>query len=85
MSALILGDNVFYGSERLKLAFGEFKSGASVFGYHVNDPRRYGVVEFDAADKAISIQEKPEEPREQLRGSPACIYSITKWWTSPAS
>ena len=61
--ALILGDNVFYGSERLKLAFGEFKSGASVFGYHVNDPRRYGVVEFDAAGKAISIQEKPEEPR----------------------
>ena len=61
--ALILGDNVFYGSERLKLAFGEFKSGASIFGYHVNDPRRYGVVEFDAGGKAISIQEKPEEPR----------------------
>jgi len=61
--ALILGDNVFYGSEKLKLAFGEFTSGASIFGYHVNDPRRYGVVEFDAGGKAISIQEKPEEPR----------------------
>jgi glucose-1-phosphate thymidylyltransferase len=61
--ALILGDNVFYGSERLQLAFNEFESGASIFGYHVNDPRRYGVVEFDARGRAISIQEKPQEPR----------------------
>jgi glucose-1-phosphate thymidylyltransferase len=62
-AALILGDNVFYGSEKLKLTFDAFRSGASVFGYHVNDPRRYGVVEFDANGKAISIEEKPANPR----------------------
>lgn len=62
-AALILGDNVFYGSEKLKLTFDAFRTGASVFGYHVNDPRRYGVVEFDEHGKAISIEEKPAKPR----------------------
>ncbi|HEY2952531.1 MAG TPA: glucose-1-phosphate thymidylyltransferase RfbA [Verrucomicrobiae bacterium] len=60
---LILGDNIFYGGETFSRAFSEFKAGATVFGYHVNDPERYGVVEFDAKGRAISIQEKPKQPR----------------------
>ncbi len=60
---LILGDNVFYGSENFYKAFADFKGGATIFGYHVNDPQRYGVVEFDAKGQAISIEEKPKQPR----------------------
>jgi glucose-1-phosphate thymidylyltransferase len=60
---LILGDNVFYGSDNFYKAFGEFKSGATIFGYPVQDPERYGVVEFDAAGQAISIEEKPKQPK----------------------
>lgn len=60
---LILGDNVFYGSDSFYKAFGDFKSGATIFGYHVNDPRRYGVVEFDAGGQAVSIEEKPKQPK----------------------
>jgi len=60
---LILGDNVFYGGDIFSKTFGEFHGGAVIFGYHVNDPERYGVVEFDAAGKAISIEEKPKQPR----------------------
>jgi glucose-1-phosphate thymidylyltransferase len=48
-------------------AFSEFKSGETIFGYHVNDPERYGVVEFDSNGHAISIEEKPKKPKEQLR------------------
>lgn len=62
---LILGDNIFHGqhfSEQLKLAT-EKPSGATVFGYLVNDPERFGVVEFDDSGKAISIEEKPEQPK----------------------
>jgi glucose-1-phosphate thymidylyltransferase len=60
---LILGDNVFYGGEGFSRAFDEFKGGATIFGYHVNDPERYGVVEFDGEGRAISIEEKPKSPR----------------------
>ena len=60
---LILGDNVFYGGDSFHRAFAEFKSGATIFGYHVNDPERYGVVEFDAQGQAISIEEKPKQAR----------------------
>jgi glucose-1-phosphate thymidylyltransferase len=60
---LILGDNVFYGGDTLHKALAEFKDGATVFGYHVNDPERYGVIEFDATGRAISIEEKPKAPK----------------------
>ncbi len=62
---LILGDNIYYGeglSERL-LALSKQESGATVFGYYVRDPERYGVVEFDKDGVAISIEEKPEKPK----------------------
>lgn len=60
---LILGDNVFYGGESFQKAFSDFRSGAVIFGYHVLDPERYGVVEFDAHGQAISIEEKPARPK----------------------
>src|SRR6516162_3628839 len=60
---LILGDNVFYGGDSFQRAFAEFKTGATIFGYHVNDPERYGVVAFDSSGRAISIEEKPKEPK----------------------
>ena len=60
---LILGDNVFYGGDTFQKAFSEFKGGATIFGYHVNDPERYGVVDFDAQGRAISIEEKPQHPK----------------------
>jgi glucose-1-phosphate thymidylyltransferase len=60
---LILGDNVFYGGDSFYQAFVKFKGGATIFGYHVNDPERYGVVEFDSDGQAISIEEKPKQPK----------------------
>ena len=64
-SALVLGDNIFYGHDlSMLLQQADARTtGASVFAYHVQDPERYGVVEFDAAGKAISIKEKPATPR----------------------
>ena len=63
--ALVLGDNIFYGqsfSKVLREAASREK-GATIFGYYVRDPREYGVVEFDASGRALSIEEKPENPR----------------------
>ncbi len=60
---LILGDNVFYGGETLQQAFAQFRAGATIFGYHVNDPERYGVVEFGPDGLARSIEEKPTRPK----------------------
>lgn len=60
---LILGDNIFYGGDVFARAFAEFSDGATIFGYHVHDPERYGVVEFDAQGRAISIEEKPKHPK----------------------
>ena len=66
--ALVLGDNIFYGnglSKHLRRAVqrAESEGGATVFGYHVDDPERFGVVEFDADFNAVSIEEKPEHPK----------------------
>lgn len=60
--SLILGDNIFSGNEVFQRAFKEFKSGASIFGYEVKDPSRYGVITFDEDDNPTSIVEKPKEP-----------------------
>ncbi len=64
-SALVLGDNIFYGHDLVKqlLSANEGTDGATVFAYHVNDPERYGVVEFDANKRALSIEEKPKLPK----------------------
>jgi len=60
---LILGDNLFYGKMDLDKVVAEFDNGAVIFGYQVNDPERYGVVEFDGAGKVLSIEEKPADPK----------------------
>ncbi|MFT3778223.1 MAG: glucose-1-phosphate thymidylyltransferase RfbA [Ottowia sp.] len=64
-SALVLGDNIFYGHdfEPLLARADAQLQGATVFAYHVHDPERYGVVEFDAAGRAVSIEEKPARPK----------------------
>ena len=64
-SALVLGDNLFYGHDLAVLLQGahEREQGATVFAYHVNDPERYGVVAFDKTGKAVSIEEKPTQPK----------------------
>lgn len=78
--AMVLGDNVFYGSgfsETLKMAANNADDGrATVFGYHVNDPERFGVVEFDEDWHAISIEEKPKVPKSN--------YAVTGLYFYPA-
>ncbi|WP_160153839.1 glucose-1-phosphate thymidylyltransferase RfbA [Microbulbifer sp. ALW1] len=65
--ALVLGDNIFYSHDFMNLLSSATSkvSGATVFGYHVNDPRAYGVVEFDDDGRALSIEEKPEHPKSK--------------------
>lgn len=64
-SALILGDNIYYGHDFIQLLSSAMnrQHGASVFAYHVNDPERYGVVQFDQQGKAVSLEEKPTQPK----------------------
>ena len=71
---LILGDNIFYGGDTFQHAFDGFKGGATIFGYHVNDPERYGVVEFDAQGKAVSIEEKPKQPKSNYAVPGLYVY-----------
>jgi len=65
--ALVLGDNIFYGHELSQdlIAAGQRTRGATVFAYPVHDPERYGVVEFDAAGRAVSLEEKPAKPKSR--------------------
>jgi glucose-1-phosphate thymidylyltransferase len=63
---LMLGDNIFFGGDAFPRAVAEFQSGATIFAYHVKDPERYGVVEFDADNLALSIEEKPQTPRSSF-------------------
>jgi glucose-1-phosphate thymidylyltransferase len=75
--ALILGDNIFYGqgfSQKLKLA-ADRKVGATVFGYEVHDPQRFGVVEFDSCGRAISIEEKPHHPKSNFAVTGLYFYT----------
>ena len=65
-ASLILGDNIFYGKLDFYRQALELKRGACIFAYQVQDPQRYGVVEFDGAGKAISLEEKPKNPRSQF-------------------
>ena len=60
---LILGDNIFYGPDAFTEAFGVFAEGATIFAYRVHNPERYGVVEFDSEGRAISLEEKPTQPK----------------------
>ncbi|MEW6159729.1 MAG: glucose-1-phosphate thymidylyltransferase RfbA [Verrucomicrobiota bacterium] len=72
--ALILGDNIFWGGDTVQKSIAEFRSGALIFACLVNDPRRYGVVEFDAAGQAISICEKPKKPKSNYAVPGLYIY-----------
>ena len=71
---LILGDNIFFGGDAFPRAFAEFKSGATIFAYHVKDPERYGVVEFDAEGRAISLEEKPAQARSNYAVPGVYLY-----------
>jgi glucose-1-phosphate thymidylyltransferase len=68
VSALVLGDNIFYGHDLVKQlqSANARTKGASVFAYHVTDPERYGVVAFDANQRALSIEEKPQQPKSNF-------------------
>lgn len=79
--AMVLGDNIFYGNGfsrilRTAAANAEQNNRATVFGYYVNDPERFGIVEFDADGKVISVEEKPKEPKSN--------YAITGLYFYPA-
>jgi glucose-1-phosphate thymidylyltransferase len=76
---MILGDNIFYGHGfgDVLLKTAELKKGACVFGYYVTDPERYGVVEFDKNRRAISIEEKPSEPRSSYAVTGLYFYDNT--------
>lgn len=78
-SALILGDNIFYGTDlQQKLENASARpQGASVFAYHVQDARRYGVIEFDAQRRAITIEEKPEQPKSNYAVTGLYFYDNT--------
>ena len=67
LSALVLGDNIFYGHDFNELLMNAMKreEGATVFAYHVNDPERYGVAEFDKSNKVLSLEEKPKNPKSK--------------------
>jgi len=74
---LILGDNIFFGGDAFPRAISEFQNGATVFAYHVTDPERYGVVEFDGEGNAISLEEKPKQPRSNFAVPGVYIYDNT--------
>lgn len=78
-SALVLGDNIFYGHDFQLLLKKAMKTanGATVFAYHVHDPERYGVVDFDSSGKAVSLEEKPEQPHSNFAVTGLYFYDNT--------
>ena len=77
--ALILGDNIFYGSgfQKILNSAASNETGATIFGYEVRDPERYGVVEFDSQGKAISLEEKPQQPKSNFAVPGLYFYDNT--------
>ncbi len=73
--SLVLGDNIFYGSLKFFYNAIQYNEGATIFGYQVNDPQRYGIVEFDKEGKAISIEEKPVNPKSNYAVPGIYIYN----------
>jgi len=73
-ATLILGDNIFYGNLDFIYKAMQRNDGATIFGYRVNDPERYGIVEFDDSGKAISIEEKPAKPRSNFAVPGLYVY-----------
>ena len=73
--SLVLGDNIFYGSLKFFYNAIQNNDGATIFGYQVNDPQRYGIVEFDKEGKAISIEEKPKNPKSNYAVPGIYIYN----------
>lgn len=71
---LMLGDNIFSGSDDLPRAISQFQGGATIFAYHVSDPHRYGVVEFDRNGHALSLEEKPSQPKSGFAVPGIYIY-----------
>ena len=76
---LILGDNIFYGHDLVRMLESStgLREGAKLFAYHVNDPERYGVVEFDSDDRALSLEEKPAFPRSNWAVTGLYFYDST--------
>ncbi len=76
---LVLGDNLFYGQGFIKQLqqVAARPSGATIFGYHVKDPSRYGIVEFGEAGEVLSLEEKPSHPKSSF-AIPACTFTITR-------
>ncbi len=71
---LMLGDNIFSGSDDFPRAISQFQGGATIFAYHVRDPERYGVVEFDRNSRALSLEEKPANPKSGFAVPGIYIY-----------
>ena len=71
---LMLGDNIFSAGDDFHRALAEFHKGATIFAYHVKDPERYGVVEFDAFGRALSLEEKPKQPKSAYAVPGVYIY-----------
>lgn len=78
-TCLVLGDNVFFGHglQALTKDAMERKEGATIFGYHVRDPQRYGVVEFDEQNRVVSIEEKPEQPKSNFAVTGLYFYDAS--------
>jgi len=72
--SLILGDNIFYGNMKLNEIYGDFEKGALIFGYSVNDPERYGIIEFNKSGGIVGIEEKPEMPKSRYAVPGLYIY-----------